>query len=190
MNTVKNSERVDFNEVKKAADVERVLAYYDIHNLKQNGNELIGWCPLSHKDHHSGHGKDDSFSFNMEKKVFQCFSCKARGSILDFVNAMEPSAGIKKSGAILNLINQQTDRAHDAPIQLSSQADLHPYTQQRIKEEKQKSHAQSANTLPALNTLPVLSFSDAFKKLKANEIQEKDLLILDISTFMFVRALD
>jgi len=37
---------------------------------------------------HQGEGTD-TFHANLEKNVFQCFSCHAKGNVLDFVVAME-----------------------------------------------------------------------------------------------------
>ncbi len=114
------SNKIDFNQVKKASKVNQVLRYYNIHNLKEKGGEMVGWCPLS-----GGHGKDDSFSFNFEKKVFQCFACKKRGSTLDFVREMEKT-GIKQAGAVLDEINKGkpplTSLEHDEDVPPSSMA--------------------------------------------------------------------
>ena len=51
--------------------------------LKKSGKELRGKCPI-----HQGEGTD-IFHANREKNIFHCFSCKARGNVLDFVAAME-----------------------------------------------------------------------------------------------------
>jgi DNA primase len=46
------------------------------------------------------HGKRDSFSVNVEKKNFQCFACKARGSLLDFV-AKFKGATLREAGEMI-----------------------------------------------------------------------------------------
>jgi hypothetical protein len=79
--TEKGGDWLDFKEIKARVDVRPVLEYFGIlEHLEARGAELVGWCPLGRE-----HGKADSFSFNIEKKSFQCFACKARGSVLDFV---------------------------------------------------------------------------------------------------------
>jgi DNA primase len=81
----KRKERMDFQKVKDEAEVERVLDPLGIlKHLERKGDQLVGWCPLGDE-----HGRADSFSCSPRKKVFQCFACKARGSILDFVRALE-----------------------------------------------------------------------------------------------------
>ena len=58
------------------------MDHYGI-KLKKTGKELHGRCPI-----HQGKG-EDSFRANTDKNAFQCFSCQAKGNVLDFVAAME-----------------------------------------------------------------------------------------------------
>jgi DNA primase len=83
---------VDFHAVKQALTLSQVLERYGV-KLKRTGKELHGRCPI-----HQGKG-DESFRANTEKNAFQCFSCQAKGNVLDFVAAMEKcsirDAGLK-----------------------------------------------------------------------------------------------
>ena len=83
---------VDFNAIKQAVTLGQVLEHYGI-KLKRTGKELHGRCPI-----HLGKG-EESFRANTEKNAFQCFSCQAKGNVLDFVAAMEKcsirDAGLK-----------------------------------------------------------------------------------------------
>jgi DNA primase len=74
---------VDFRLVKQAVTMQMVLDHYGINWLRRNGDELRGRCPI-----HKGEG-ERSFHVNISKNAFQCFSCKARGNVLDFISAME-----------------------------------------------------------------------------------------------------
>jgi hypothetical protein len=79
--TEKGGDWIDFKETKARAQVRPVLDHFGIlEHLEERGAELVGWCPFGKE-----HGKGDSFAFNVEKRSFQCFACKSRGSILDFV---------------------------------------------------------------------------------------------------------
>ena len=84
---------VDFKAVKAAVGMEMILVRYGINWLKKNGDELRGRCPI-----HQGEGQS-TFHAHLTKNVFNCFSCKARGNVLDFVAAMEKcnvrDAGLK-----------------------------------------------------------------------------------------------
>jgi DNA primase len=84
---------VDFKAIKQAVPLPAVLRRYQVQGLKTHGQELRGRCPI-----HKGEGTE-SFHVNTQKNVFQCFSCKAKGNVLDFVAAMEQcsvrDAGLK-----------------------------------------------------------------------------------------------
>src|ERR1039457_5080208 len=83
---------VDFKTIKAAVSLRQVLAHHKI-NLAGGGKELRGRCPI-----HKGEGAE-SFHANTEKNAFHCFSCQAKGNVLDFVAAMEKcsvrDAGLK-----------------------------------------------------------------------------------------------
>jgi DNA primase len=74
---------VDFETVKAAVSVRQVIEHYGIKGLKERRDELRGGCPI-----HQGEG-DRSFHINLVKKAFFCFSCQAKGNLIDFVAAME-----------------------------------------------------------------------------------------------------
>src|ERR1039458_4739084 len=73
---------VDFKAVKQSVTMEQILGRYAV-KLKKSGKELRGRCPI-----HQGDGTD-SFHANTEKNAFHCFSCQAKGNVLDLVAAIE-----------------------------------------------------------------------------------------------------
>src|ERR1017187_9183698 len=86
---------VDFKTIKAAVSMQQVLDHYTV-KLKKAGKELRGRCPI-----HKGEGAE-SFHANTEKNAFHCFSCQAKGNVLDFVAAMEKcsvrDAGLRLQG--------------------------------------------------------------------------------------------
>lgn len=74
---------VDFKAVKAAVSISQVLAHYDVNWLKKQGDERRGKCPFE------SCRSEDGFHANTGKGAFQCFKCKRRGNVLDFVAAME-----------------------------------------------------------------------------------------------------
>jgi DNA primase len=74
---------VDFRAVKEVVSIRMALDHYGVNWLRKNGEELRGRCPI-----HKGEGTD-TFHASLAKNIFNCFSCKARGNVLDFVAAME-----------------------------------------------------------------------------------------------------
>src|SRR3954470_14394318 len=73
---------VDFKTIKQSVTLAQVLERYGV-KLKRSGKELRGRCPI-----HQGEGSD-TFHANTEKNAFHCFSCGAKGNVLDFVAAKE-----------------------------------------------------------------------------------------------------
>ncbi len=73
---------VDFKAIKQSVTIEQVLGRYGV-KLKRVGKELRGRCPI-----HQGEGTD-SFHANTEKNAFHCFSCQAKGNVLDLVASLE-----------------------------------------------------------------------------------------------------
>lgn len=74
---------VDFAAVKKAVTIQMVLKHYGVNWLHKSGDELRGRCPIHH-----GAG-ERTFHANVAKNGFKCFSCGAKGNVLDLVAAME-----------------------------------------------------------------------------------------------------
>lgn len=79
---------IDFKLVKLAADFPAILERYGIV-LERRGAELVGRCPF-HEDH------KPSFRVNVEKKVFHCFGCHAKGGAIEFV-AKKDGISIKEA---------------------------------------------------------------------------------------------
>ena len=86
---------VNFSDVKRSVTMRQLVAHYGIDWLKESGDELRGRCPI-----HAQAKGQRSFHVSLEKNVWQCFSCKARGNSLDFCMAME---GISVRAAALKL---------------------------------------------------------------------------------------
>ena len=83
---------IDFRAIKDQARFETVLAIYGLET-RGHGTERMTWCPF----HDDG---SPSCSINLEKKVFQCFGCGEKGTILDFVAKME-QFGILESARLV-----------------------------------------------------------------------------------------
>src|ERR1700739_109249 len=74
---------VDFKAIKAAVTMEVILGRYGVNWLRKKDDDLRGRCPI-----HQGEGQS-AFHVSLSKNAFHCFSCKARGNVLDFVAAME-----------------------------------------------------------------------------------------------------
>jgi DNA primase len=76
-------EWVDFQKVREAVSMMMLLKHYGIDWLRKSRDELYGKCPI-----HDGEGTR-AFRVNLSKNVFNCFSCGAKGGVLEFVAAMD-----------------------------------------------------------------------------------------------------
>jgi DNA primase len=76
---------IDFKALRAKLDFEQVLQHYGVQ-VKRKGDQHMGFCPLPN---HDGKGNSPSFSANLEKRIFQCFGCGAKGNILEFAAFME-----------------------------------------------------------------------------------------------------
>ncbi len=125
---------IKFKELRQKLDFASVLKHYGIE-LRVKGEQHQGLCPLPG---HKGE-KHPSFSANLQRGIFQCFGCQAKGNVLDFVALMEnldptngedfrkaaliaeerfvraAAAPTEGTGRESNLPDQQTTRAQTAP---------------------------------------------------------------------------
>ena len=76
-------EWVDFKTIKQQVTMQMVLDRYTIKLRRSGKSELRGRCPI-----HKGEGTD-AFHVSTDKNAFQCFSCGAKGNVLDLVAALE-----------------------------------------------------------------------------------------------------
>jgi len=76
---------IDFKELRKRLDFEQVLRHYGVE-VNRKGKQHHGFCPLPN---HNGKRNSPSFSANLERGIFQCFGCGAKGNTLEFAALME-----------------------------------------------------------------------------------------------------
>lgn len=84
---------IDFKALRARLDFAAILEHYGVE-VKRKGNQHHGFCPLPN---HNGKRNSPSFSANLEKGIFQCFGCGAKGNVLDFAAFMEkadPHSGL------------------------------------------------------------------------------------------------
>lgn len=73
---------VDFPHVRKNGDIVAVLTHYGV-KLDGEGVQRKALCPF-HEE------KRPSFNVNVEKRLFHCFACAAKGNVIDFVQQIDP----------------------------------------------------------------------------------------------------
>jgi DNA primase len=97
------TEWVDFKALRQRLSFEQVLRHYKVEVKTKGGRQHHGYCPLPN---HNGNKNSPSFSANLEKGIFQCFGCQAKGNVLDFAVLMdggskEDAADVRKTALAL-----------------------------------------------------------------------------------------
>ena len=72
-------------ETKITKNYKELAEKLNLKRVKIRGDEIHASCPFKSK-HFSGEDKHPSFSVNMSKGVFNCFTCNSRGTIEDLVS--------------------------------------------------------------------------------------------------------
>jgi len=165
---------LDFKAIKEKADARAVLSHFGLlEHLEERGAELTGWCPFGDE-----HGKKDSFSMNVEKKTFQCFACKARGSLLDFVakfrniDLREAAQWVASlgGGAVLDEKSAGRPYGKSKTTSVASENGAETGEPARIA-----TRSDAAGEIP-----PVMSFSLASRLIIANAIHPAHLLVVNM----------
>jgi DNA primase len=76
---------VNFKELRSKIKFEDVLRHYGI-TVQKKGVQHQGFCPLPG---HEGNKRSPSFNVNLEKGIFHCFGCGAKGNVLEFAVLMK-----------------------------------------------------------------------------------------------------
>lgn len=76
---------IDFKALRANLDFAAVLEHYGV-TVKSKGKQHHGYCPLPN---HNGKRNSPSFSANLERGIFQCFGCGAKGNVLEFAALMD-----------------------------------------------------------------------------------------------------
>lgn len=85
---------VSFQEIKQQVSIEDILRHYGLMEaLRQKDDELIGLCPF----HQETKG---SFHASVTKQAWNCFGCKRKGNILDFV-AFKEEVEIRQAALLI-----------------------------------------------------------------------------------------
>jgi len=87
--------KVDFDQIKRATDIVRVVESYGIA-LKKVGQDHVGLCPF-HEDH------KPSLRVTASKGLFRCPACGATGNVIQFVAKKE---GLTDREAAIKLLSQ------------------------------------------------------------------------------------
>ncbi len=75
---------INFKELRARLRFEEVLTHFKVE-VRRKGEQHLGFCPLPT---HQGKRNSPSFSANLERGIFHCFGCGAKGNVLEFAALM------------------------------------------------------------------------------------------------------
>jgi DNA primase len=91
--------QADFAVIRQRVTMEMLFEHYQYHPHTKTASEARGPCPLhptkSQPGERKGNGR--SFAANLVKNIFQCFSCGAKGNVIDFVAKIE-NCSLREAG--------------------------------------------------------------------------------------------
>lgn len=137
---------IEFREFKEQVDFLTVLQHYGAEG-NVRGDRFQCRCPLPT---HQGQRRSPSFSANLTKKIFQCFSCGAKGDLIAFVaiaEGLDPQRGDDLRKAAL-LIKEKFGGPNNHQAK-AMQAEPKP------KPVAQNNTGQVWNTRPAIVNAPL-----------------------------------
>lgn len=128
---------IDFKELRRQLDFAAVLRHYGVE-LKIKGTQHHGYCPLPN---HQGKKNSPSFSAHLEKGIFQCFGCGAKGNLLEFAALME------------NIDPANGTELHKVAVKLQRQFGLTPATAEHPSARQKKKEPEK--DLPVIINTPL-----------------------------------
>ena len=78
------NQRIDYRQLRELVSIEQVLEFINWQPSATKGPQLRGPCPV----HQSTNPHSRSFSVNLEKNAYRCFSCDSQGNQLDLAAAI------------------------------------------------------------------------------------------------------
>jgi DNA primase len=98
---------MEFGRVKGEASFEQILLHYGV-KVVGSGKQRLALCPF-HPD------TKPSCSIHLERKVFHCFGCGAKGSVLDFVALIENVSICEAAARIEDICGLRNDALPTRP---------------------------------------------------------------------------
>jgi len=118
---------INFKELRARLDFEKILQHYNVE-VKRKGTQHQGFCPLPK---HVGKRNSPSFSANLERGIFHCFGCGAKGNLLEFAALME-GVDLENGAAFRTLAIELESRF--CPQTKSFRASCKPVVEARLKQ--------------------------------------------------------
>jgi CHC2 zinc finger/Toprim domain len=99
---------IDFKALRQSLSFRKILEHYQVDFAEKSGGQAYAFCPLPLHVRKADAPRSPSLSVNLERGIFQCFSCQGAGNLIEFTALME---GVDpKDGTGFRRIALQLDR--------------------------------------------------------------------------------
>jgi DNA primase len=114
---------INFKELRDRLNATDILAMCNV-SVKVKGDQAQGFCPLPTHPKHDGKRRSPSFSVNLKRGIWQCFSCRASGNLIDLVcrlQGMDPGnpGDVRKAALMLDEKFPGTGTSQPAPPRMA-----------------------------------------------------------------------
>src|SRR5258706_4310224 len=107
---------IDFKALRAKLDFAAVLEHYGVQ-IKRARKQHHGFCPMPN---HNGKKNSPSFSAQLERGIFQCFGCGAKGNVLEFAALMSNTD--PKDGSALHRVAAELQKRFCPEIESAPEA--------------------------------------------------------------------
>jgi DNA primase len=98
---------MNYDALKHAVNVEQLVSQYNLQGVFDDGEEIHALCPW-HEE------KVPSFSFSKDKKIYYCFGCGRKGTVIDFVMDMDKCSFTHAVDKLTLLVGDTIDSTYKA----------------------------------------------------------------------------
>lgn len=154
---------LNFKELRQRLSFRKIFEHYQVEVTEKTGGQAMGFCPLPKHPTSSEPRRSPSFSANMERGIWQCFSCGGSGNLIEFsvlMDGLDPKSGADFRKTALKLaarFNIKTSKGQetDAPTPPSSAAVSKPKAAKPAPETTQQPTSETSDTAEALSPEPI-----------------------------------
>jgi DNA primase len=111
---------LNFKELRQRLSFREIFEHYQVEVTEKTGGQAMGFCPLPKHPASNEPRRSPSFSANMERGIWQCFSCGGSGNLIEFsvlMDGLDPTSGADFRKTALKLaarFNIKTSKGQDS----------------------------------------------------------------------------
>jgi DNA primase len=100
---------LNFKELRQRLSFRDIFMHYRVEITEKAGGQAMGFCPLPNHPVSLEPRRSPSFSANLERGIWQCFSCGGSGNLIEFsvlMEGLDPASGVDFRQTALKLADR------------------------------------------------------------------------------------